>query len=1092
MTDYELIRKENVEEYGNAIGRIGPMLLANRYADRTHFIYELLQNAEDALSRRAEWQGTRAVTFELSDAQLRISHAGKPFDARDVRGICGIAESTKDLTAIGRFGIGFKSVYAFTDRPEIYSGDEHFAVESFVRPLGVPPIERDSDETVFILPLRSTDPTARDEIAQGLKQLGPRALLFLRQTEEIAWSVKGGSSGLYLRSTPEVLGNNVRRFMLIGEEEGNPDIEELWLIFSRHVTTPSGEGVGKVELAFSLLREQGALQPRIAKVNTSPLVVYFPTVLETNLGFLVQGPYRTTPSRDNVPRDDRWNLKLVGETGKLLIDALVWLRDNDHLDIGVLECLPLDRSRFPEGNGFAPLFEGVRRLLLSEPLLPCHGCGYVSASDAKLGRIQELRELITPGQLSMLLGAKRKLEWLSGEITQDRTPALRKYLIQELGITEITPESLLPKLSKAFLESQPDEWILRLYEFLNGQPALVQKGQLGDVPILRLEDARHVAVAERGQPRVFLPSDIETGFPTVRRTVCSTKESLQFLQSLGLSKPDPVDDVIRNIVPKYGAGQRSISATEYELDIQRIIKAFATDSKAQREKLIEALQKSTFIIAVDSGDGSKWWSNPANVYLATERLKELFAGIRGIRLVDDSYSCLHGEEVRELLEACGAARSLRPIPATTALTWVELRELRRKAGCEDFSSQQPVEDVTLRGLDELLAALPKLSVEDRQKRGALLWEALGEVEDRRGAGTFSAVYRWAYYQRRSTTFDAAFVRQLNESAWVQSADGPLRRPGDVVFESLGWKADPFLLSKLRFKPPIIEALAKEAGIEPGVLDLLKQLGVVSVESLRSRLGIKDSQAPSAEGGDAQSAIADILGDLAEPTPAVPEASAPERLVASDGQGRQSPTSGTGSGQPYSSSPAPSRSTRPDGDQGSGASHQGSVGSPNQSRPPGGTGSRPFISYVAAHPGVEEPDPDGLDREARMVLEEKAIKLITAEEASLRRTPAGNPGYDLYETAENGPIVRWIEVKAMTGSLDDRPVGVSRTQFECAQLHGEAYWLYVVEHAAAPESRIIRIQNPAGRTRTLTFDHGWLEVAETGAPPGETLVASRGI
>jgi hypothetical protein len=37
---------------------------------------------------------------------------------------------------------------------------------------------------------------------------------------------------------------------------------------------------------------------------------------------------------------------------------------------------------------------------------------------------------------------------------------------------------------------------------------------------------------------------------------------------------------------------------------------------------------------------------------------------------------------------------------------------------------------------------------------------------------------------------------------------------------------------------------------------------------------------------------------------------------------------------------------------------------------------------------------------------------------------------------------------MTGSLEDRPVGLSRTQFEYAQKHGEEYWLYVVEHAAS--------------------------------------------
>ncbi len=38
-SDYGSIRSDNERRYGTDIGRIGPMLLANRYADRTHFIF---------------------------------------------------------------------------------------------------------------------------------------------------------------------------------------------------------------------------------------------------------------------------------------------------------------------------------------------------------------------------------------------------------------------------------------------------------------------------------------------------------------------------------------------------------------------------------------------------------------------------------------------------------------------------------------------------------------------------------------------------------------------------------------------------------------------------------------------------------------------------------------------------------------------------------------------------------------------------------------------------------------------------------------------------------------------------------------------
>jgi hypothetical protein len=79
---------------------------------------------------------------------------------------------------------------------------------------------------------------------------------------------------------------------------------------------------------------------------------------------------------------------------------------------------------------------------------------------------------------------------------QNRTPELRQYLIRELGIAEVTPERVLPKLSKAFLESQSDDWTLHLYEFLNGQPALLRQGRLDDVPVVRLESGTHVTARE--------------------------------------------------------------------------------------------------------------------------------------------------------------------------------------------------------------------------------------------------------------------------------------------------------------------------------------------------------------------------------------------------------------------------------------------------------------------------------------------------------------------------------------------------------------------------------------------------------------------
>src|SRR5690606_26193502 len=105
---------------------------------------------------------------------------------------------------------------------------------------------------------------------------------------------------------------------------------------------------------------------------------------------------------------------------------------------------------------------------------------------------------------------------------------------------------------------------------------------------------------------------------------------------LGLTEPDAVDDVVRNVIPKYMKETIEADSEEYEDDIKRMLNAFDTQHRGQREKLVAALKNASFVMSVDTGDGSEYMSRPSDVYLATERLKELFAGVAGILLVDDT------------------------------------------------------------------------------------------------------------------------------------------------------------------------------------------------------------------------------------------------------------------------------------------------------------------------------------------------------------------------------------------------------------------------------------------------------------------------
>ena len=127
--DYKRIYKENQDDW-KALTREPQKyeaLLAGHYSDSNHFVYELLQNAEDERASK--------VVIEYYEDKLIFYHNGDPFDEGDVRGVSSMLMGTKDRNSgqtIGRFGMGFKSVFKYTYQPEIYSNSEAFRIENYL------------------------------------------------------------------------------------------------------------------------------------------------------------------------------------------------------------------------------------------------------------------------------------------------------------------------------------------------------------------------------------------------------------------------------------------------------------------------------------------------------------------------------------------------------------------------------------------------------------------------------------------------------------------------------------------------------------------------------------------------------------------------------------------------------------------------------------------------------------------------------------------------------------------------------------------------------------------------------------------------
>lgn len=1046
--DYDSIRTENERKYGTDIKRIGGMLLADRYDDRTHFIFEVLQNAEDALAKRgASWNGSRTVEFSLSPDALTISHFGKPFGEADIRGICGIGESAKDLTDIGRFGIGFKSVYAFTDAPEVHSAGEHFAIHDYVHPQQAAERNSDPEETVIYIPFREDEPDAKDNILASLRNLNTQTLLFLRQIDQIQWSADDASSGLYKRSNREAVNNITSKVKLVGQGGS----EEEYIVFSREVFN-DGVGVGHVEIAFKLANEDGdSAEQSVQPVKNSPLVVFFPTVLTTGMGFIMQGPYRTTPSRDNVPERDHWNRYLIRETSHLLIKALKELRELGMLSVSVLECLPLVAL----ANRYAPLFDEVRKALSSERLLPAYGGGYISGKNAKLARSRELRNLVSPAQLTRLFAARESLLWISDEITANRAPQLQKYLTDTLGVGEITPPNLIQKLTKTFLEEQTDEWIERLYEFLNEQRS--NKFWLDRKPLARLDDGAHTTALVDGQPQAYLPTENETGFPTVHNNVCQSDKAIEFLKFMGIREPDLVDDIIENVLPRYGSTHVEVPNSKYESDIKRMLDAYKTDSREQRDRLLSELRKARFLATTDS-NGVTQFVQPTQAYQATDALKNLFADVPGVLFVDNSRDCLRGERIRDLLRSAGTPEYLARIPIEPSLTYTDKLKLRNNG---HYTSERSVDDFSIRGLDSLFAILPTLPLDKAINRAKLLWDALCLSQRNSMLSSFEGTYRWFYYSNRQAQFPAHFVRILNERAWVPDINGILRFPKDVLFDNTGWDKNPTLESKIKFMPNAINELARQSGIEPETISLLKRLGITSEQQLKEGLGINDEH-PSADSSDA------VMGN---------HESDSTHVDAADHKSVNGAETVATNQTPNTTVPSENRHRPIQGDQTKDGRHTSASGTHSSA------GVREnFVSYVAVNQSQDAEESDGLSHQERLSLERRAIDSILSEEPSLRKTPANNPGFDLLERDNRNVPIRWVEVKSMKGAFDDRPVTLTGAQFKFAQEKQNAYWLYVVENAGNPDSiHIIRIRNPAGKARTFTFDKGWREAAEGSQP-----------
>lgn len=777
-TDYDKLREENIGRYGSETAHLA--ILGELYAERTHFIFELLQNSEDAKAKQ--------VCFDLDSEELRLLHNGRPFDSKDVRAVCSVCQSTSqgDSDRIGRFGIGFKSVYCYTATPEIHSGDEHFAIEHYVRPKAVALREiAKGQSTLIALPFPSpsvTCETAFEEIASAFQALDQSALLFLRHVESLEVNVEGEDVIVLGRKIIPTTEKWVRIVSLFSDDCGSS--EQRWLVTERscQLTGTKGKLVNaRVEIAFALAPAESESEITVENHDGATLAVFFPTDKPTHTGFILQGPYRTTPARDNILVKDPINEHLVLETCVLLVETLCWLRDQDRLTTEVFHTLPLSRSDFPEGSLLHPLFEHVLDALTEQPLLPAHADAsdepkFICGNQAVAASDPELRDLLTNDELKDALGGDTDWCWLAEDMSLDGDGALAVYLRDEIEIQEFTAADFV-----SWLETKDADWwknlnepcLLAAYRYLHSQRA--EHIRLRKLPLVRLESGEHVSPDCQA---VFFPADNQhekmelapflAQLPIIKLSLLNADENKiveSFLGRIGVARLVASEFIRQYFVPHFVAGSKHNVADVVALG-RYLFGAFQRMDKEERLEAVAQVSQVNWLLCRNNvNPEANYLNTPGNVYVGSKYtgstyLDRYFSASPDKCFVHEDYHKL-GEDWLTFLEILGCSSVPRKIDGGHGIDGLSaiIKKLSKTEGEDCIYLAQAL-------FDTLSASIPD-SEYDRREWG-IVTNRIWVRRPGPGGGDY-----------RDKSESARFIETLKTVAWLPKNSGLLCLPRDL-------------------------------------------------------------------------------------------------------------------------------------------------------------------------------------------------------------------------------------------------------------------------------------------------------------------------
>lgn len=582
-------------------------LLTDLYPDNAHFIYELLQNAEDA--------GASKVHFALNADRLDFEHnGGQLFDIDDVKYITSIGTSTKadDPTNIGKFGIGFKAVFAYTNTPEIESSEFHFRIRNMVVPdtEGLSPGALGARRTRFVFPFDNPEKPpekAVAEIEKNFRELNENTLLFLNNIRKIKYRLPDSKNGSLERIKNANNGNRIE--ISIKHPEDILPKSTHHLRFTKNVDVQDENDKPKcwqIAIAFGMDTSKSG-NWKIIPLNPGQVCIYFPAVKEPcNLRFHIHAPFASTVARDSV-RECPANYELRNHIADLVAESMHSIRDQGLLDVRFLATLPNDK------DNLSLFCDPIRERLIEEfnqmKLTPMKQGGHAPASGCYQGR-RDLSDLIDDEDLATLLDKPcSQPSWIANPQQKNQ---LGDNFLSMLDISIWTITDLVEVLETfedvtKWLEKKSNAWHQKLYAFLGDflssaqSDSVVQerKDQLSKLCIVRCNDKTYRIGSECRFSNDDMESDPpkdgtqENGFHFVAKGVYSygknksqQEKARKFLDEIGVSEWNVVTEVLDHIIPKYRNSICAIPRKEFNRDFTKIVKAYRIDPQQLREELM--------------------------------------------------------------------------------------------------------------------------------------------------------------------------------------------------------------------------------------------------------------------------------------------------------------------------------------------------------------------------------------------------------------------------------------------------------------------------------------------------------------------------